>query len=55
MKLEDDLDNSKFELSRYKGLVDRWSSDEEVSRFLDELKSTLESVGMTRSPIPDHR
>ena len=54
-KLEDDLDNSKFELSCCKGLVDRWSSEEEVSRFLDELKGTLESVGMTRSPIPVQR
>ena len=54
-KLEDDLDNSKFELSGSKGFVDRWSSEEEVSRFLNELKGTLESVGMTRSPIPGQR
>ena len=48
-RLEDDLDDSKFDLSRYQGLLVGESS-EDVSRFLVELKDSLEKKGMVRTP-----
>ena len=48
-RLEDDLDDSKFDLGRYQGLLVGESS-EDVSRFLVELKDSLEKKGMVRTP-----
>ena len=48
-RLEDDLDDSKFDLGRYQGQL-VGESREDVSRFLVELKDSLEKKGMVRTP-----
>ena len=47
--LGDDLDDSKFTMGRYQGL-EGGESSEDVSRFLAELKNSLEEKGMVRTP-----